>query len=81
MLSDKAKNAQPWYNRFAAMQSLAELSSTLQNRLAEAELKNVTGEQEKFNTLLQKCDGSMSEIMKAETDPSLRRIYDNRNQK
>jgi aminopeptidase N len=81
VLSDKAKNAQPWYNRFAAMQSLAELSSTLQNRLAEAELKNVTGEQEKFNTLLQKCDGSMSEIMKAETDPSLRRIYDNRNQK
>jgi aminopeptidase N len=81
VLSDKARNAQPWYNRFAAMQSLAELSSTLQNRLTEAERKNITSEKEKFNTLLQKCKGSMSEIMKAETDASLRRIYDKSNQK
>jgi aminopeptidase N len=81
VLGDKAKNAQPWYNRFAAMQSLAELSSTLQNKKADAVRKNIVLEQEKFSTLLQKCSDSMASIMKAETDPSLRRIYDNSNQK
>lgn len=70
LLADKAATSDPWYMRFAAMQSLSELLSQLK--------LNKTNYPEDLHAY---CLNKMESVMKAESDPSLKRIYESSSQK
>lgn len=74
-IGEDARNAEPWYIRFAAMQALADLFGSLKTKKQAAEQKNNISAAAKYSNLMDQCYRIMVEVRDAETDESLKKLY------
>ena len=75
VLGSDAKNAEPWYIRFAAMQALADLFGTVKAKKETSEQKNKLQDAEMYQRLLDRCYRLMMEARDSEKDASLKKLY------